>query len=284
MPRPRHLVAAGFALACGLAVAPLRAAPIAPGKSEQVAQLGDLALKVYSYRPSCPNPSLLMVFHGESRKAGVYRTLAIPIAERLCMTVVAPLFDKRRFPTWSYQRGGIVAKDKVRDPHRWTGRVVDALATWASAQEERPLAYSLLGHSAGAQFLSRVAAFVPTAAKHIVIANPSTYVSPTLDVAAPFGLGGVYPPAEAEAALRRYLAQPVTIMLGTADRGSKNNSPQAEAQGADRFTRGHNVFAAAQKLAAAHGWPFGWRLIEVPGVRHSAGRMFGSPQAVEALQ
>jgi hypothetical protein len=98
-------------------------------------------------------------------------------------------------------------------------------------------------------------------------------------------MGGVYPPARAEAELRRYLAQPVTIFLGTADVGSKarNDSPQARQQGGTRFQRGLNVYRAGEKLAAARGWTFGWRLTEVPGVGHSAGKMLSAKQAIEAL-
>src|SRR5262245_23133032 len=38
-------------------------------------------------------------------------------------------------------------------------------------QEGRPIAYSLFGHSAGGQFVDRLAAFVPTEARRIVVAN-----------------------------------------------------------------------------------------------------------------
>jgi pimeloyl-ACP methyl ester carboxylesterase len=201
------------------------------------------------------------------------------------MIVMAPLFDKLRFPSWSYQRGGIVVKDKLRDQHRWTGNIVVELAGWARRQEQRGLAYSLIGHSAGAQFLSRVAAFVPTEARRIVIANPSTYVFPSLSIQAPYGMGGVYAPARGEAELRRYLQQPVTIFLGTADVSDKarNDSPAARAQGTTRYGRGANTFRAGQKLASSHGWSFGWRLVEAPGVGHSAGKMFSVPQAIRAL-
>jgi hypothetical protein len=172
-----------------------------------------------------------------------------------------------------------------RRPRRWTGNIINELAAWARGQEQRPLPYSLIGHSAGAQFLSRVAAFTHIEARRIVIANPSTYVVPSLNIDAPYGLRGVYPPAEAEAALRRYLEQPVTMFLGTADVGSKarNDSPQARAEGATRFDRGRSVFRVGEKLAAARGWTFGWRLVEVPGVSHSAGKMFAAPQALAAL-
>jgi hypothetical protein len=285
MATVRNLVASALVLACALATGPLSAAPFALGNSHRTADSNDLAMSVYAYRPDCPNPSLLLVFHGESRKAEAYRDAARPIADRLCMIVLAPLFDLRRFPGWRYQRGGIVAAGKVRDPRRWTGNIVGELVAWARRQEGRTLAYSLIGHSAGAQFLSRVAAFVPTQAQRIVIANPSTYVLPSLTVAAPYGLGGVYPAARGEAELRRYLQQPMTILLGTADIGDKgrNDSPSARAQGATRYQRGLNTFRAGEKLASARGWTFGWRLVEVPGVGHSAGKMFSAPQAIAAL-
>lgn len=146
--------------------------------------------------------------------------------------------------------------------------------------------YALIGHSAGGQFLSRVAAFVPTGASRIVIANPSTWVFPTLQVPAPFGLGGIYPGAQAQAGLRRCLEQPITVLLGQADTGEEelDESPSAMAQGRTRYERGLNIFRQARMLSASRGWPLNWRLVEVPGAGHSAGKMFRSQQALSALQ
>jgi len=159
------------------------------------------------------------------------------------------------------------------------------LVDWVRREEQRCVDCYLLGHSAGGQFLSRVAAFVPTDAKRIVIANPSTYVFPNLAVEAPYGLGGVYPGARAESELRRYLEQPVTIFLGTADTSDKNrnDSAEAQAQGATRYERARNVYRAAEQLASSRGWTFNWRLVEAPGIGHSAKDMFQSKEATTAL-
>ena len=159
------------------------------------------------------------------------------------------------------------------------------LADWARKQEGRPLAYSLIAHSAGGQFLSRVAAFVPTEAKRIVLANAGTYVVPSLAAAAPYGLGKVYSGADGEAQLRRYLEQPLTIYLGEDDDqdDDRNNTPEARAQGASRHARGLNVFGTGQKLAQARGWTFNWRLVQLPGVGHDAQKMLAAPQAADAL-
>jgi hypothetical protein len=200
---------------------------------------------------------------------------------------VAPLFDEARFPTWRYQHGGIVHGGVVQPEANWTVNLVAGLAARIRRQETRPdLPYALIGHSAGGQFLSRVAAFGRSQATEVVVANPSTWVRPSLDVAAPYGFGGVYPPGQGEAALRRYLAAPVTVLLGQEDVGSRNlsSTEEAEAQGTTRLDRGRTVFQEAEQAARQHGWAFNWRLAVVPGVGHSAARMFNSEQALAALR
>jgi hypothetical protein len=126
---------------------------------------------------------------------------------------------------------------------------------------------------------------VPTQARRIVVANPGTYVLASLEVAAPYGLGKVYAGADGEAQLRRYLEQPLTIYLGEDDikEDDRNEDADAIAQGVSRFERGTNTFSRAKALAQARGWPFNWRLVDLPGVGHDAGKMFSAPQASEAL-
>jgi hypothetical protein len=273
------------AILCGLlGCPPIAAAPITTGR--QVIDVNGTPMVVFTYRPAgCSDPTLLLVFHGIARNARTYRDDARVLADRLCLLVIAPVFDKRAFPTWRYQRGGIVKGGVVQDARDWTGARVLDLVAWARAQEGRPLAYSLLAHSAGAQFLDRLAAFVPTEARRIVIANAGSYVLPSLEVDAPFGLGKVYSGTDGEGALRRYLEQPLTIYLGQGDTrdDERNDYPEALAQGASRHQRGVNVFNAAKTLAQTRGWTFNWRLVELPGVGHNARKMFSAPQALEAL-
>jgi pimeloyl-ACP methyl ester carboxylesterase len=275
------------ALAVGLiSSACAHAAPIPAGVDEQTVDLGGTELDVFTYRPaSCENPALLLVFHGLNRNADRYRDYARPIADKRCMIVVAPLFDDERFPSWSYQRGGIVRHRAVQSQNNWTIRYAEALIDWARREERRPLDAYMIGHSAGGQFLSRLAAFLPTSARRIVIANPSTYVFPDLDTAAPFGLGGVFPRGSDVSNLQRYLAAPVTIFIGAEDTGdeNRNDSPEARSQGVTRFDRGRNAFAAGRAMAQSRGWAFNWRLVELNGVGHSARKMFASEKAIEAL-
>ena len=284
--KPAALLIVSILASTFLAAAPLAAAPIEPGASQQTASIDGKSMPIFLYRPSCSQPSLLLVFHGTNRDADHYRDHARPLADRLCMIVLAPAFDKKTFPSWRYQRGGIVNNNGVvQAADKWTGKLVLKLVDWAREQEGKPLAYSLIGHSAGGQFLERVVAYIPTEAQRIVIANPSSYVLASTDVAAPYGLGRVYRTGEAEAELKRYLAAPVTVFLGEDDLGDKNlaQTPEAKAQGKTRYERGLFAFNAAKKQAQDRGLAFNWRLVEMPGVGHNAKRMFSSPQAEQAL-
>jgi dienelactone hydrolase len=286
MRNVRRITTAIIALSCCFAATPVAAEPIPTASGRQTVDLNGTRLAVFTYRPaSCSDPPLLLVFHGNARNARSYRDDVRALADRDCLLVVAPRFDQRAFPVWRYQRGGIVKDGTAQNPRDFTGRLVPAIVDWVRRQEGRPLAYFLLGHSAGAQFLDRLAAFVPTDAKRIVVANPGSYVVPSLTVPAPYGLGAVYAGTDGEAALRRYLEQPLTIYLGESDtrEDDRDNSPDALAQGASRHQRGLNTFNAAKMLAQSRGWTLNWRLVELPGVGHSARKMFSAPQASDAL-
>lgn len=292
LPRPATALILGAAVVVALVGAPARsqqagAPSIPPGLDEQVVKFGGTDLDVLTYRPrDCTPRSLLLVFHGLQRNANGYREYARKIADRACMIIVAPIFDKERFPSWAYQRGGVVRDGAVRAQRSWTVNLALNIADWARRATGLD-DYYLIGHSAGGQFLSRVAAFAPMQAKRIVIANPSSHVMPSLDVKAPYGLGGAYPRAEGTAALRRYLQQPVTILLGGADDDEDaedlSKTKEAMQQGATRLQRGLNAYRAGKKAAAERGWTFNWRLVEIPGVGHSARRMLSSAETEDAL-
>jgi len=102
----RCLAVTVVTLGCWLIGASASAEPIDTGR--RMVDVRGLRMEVFTYRPQCAQPSLLMMFHGAQRDAEDYRDYARPIADRLCMLVLAPRFDRKRFPSWRYQRGGIV--------------------------------------------------------------------------------------------------------------------------------------------------------------------------------
>lgn len=260
------------------------------GAGRESALLGTQTVVVYTYRPPpCAQPKLLVVFAGYHRNADDYRDHAKGLANRACLLVIAPLLDRERFPTWRYQRGGIARKGKVQPQSEWTGPLLVQLIAWGRKWSGEPnIPYLLFGHSAGAQLLSRFAAYTPpTDAQRIVIANPSSHVWPSLEEEAPFGFGGIFEAQARKAKLRTYLALPITIYLGSADTDPEDKlllkDPPAMRQGATRYERGLNVYKAARELSRKRSWRFGWRIVVAPDTGHSAKNMLDAAQAKEAF-
>lgn len=279
-----------FCLLSGaLAVGSVRAEAIRKGPGQVQFSNGAEPLTLFTYKPpTYQRGPLLVVFHGVQRNAEDYRNFAITMAERFGAIVVAPHFDAERFPSERYQRGGIMdAEGKAKPAEEWTYAVIPKIVAQVREWEQRrELPYYLVGHSAGGQFLVRLAAFLPGESTRIVASNPGSHLFPTRDQAFGYGFGGL--PAELgdDAVIRRYLAAPVTFYLGTDDiypRPSFDASEPAMKQGPNRLERGRACFAAAQTLARERGWMFNWRKVETPGIGHDAAAMFAAPEASDAL-
>jgi pimeloyl-ACP methyl ester carboxylesterase len=262
------------------------------GDSHAVVVARGIGIEVFLYKPPAyRGEGLIVSLHGLGRNAPAYREHTRALAEHLRALLVVPLFDRGRFPTWRYQQAGIARRDEggalILEPaEQWTGEILQSLLDTVRKQEGVPgMPYVLIGHSAGAQFALRATAFGRLAPARIVIANPSSWLAPTFDEPYPYGFGDLPPEVANDAVLRRYLAQPFTILLGTADTGSVDLSMTAGAQrqGAHRYARGTNVFHAAAEASRRRGWAFGWQLIEIHGVGHSARRMYANPSAAHAF-
>jgi hypothetical protein len=245
-------------------------------------------IDVMRYTPeACPPGPVLFVFAGYERNADAYVRAARKVARRLCATVYAPHFDAARFPRALYQRAGVRITDGRLDLSACVGPIIDELIDWVRRHDDRSAADVILfGHSAGAQLLSRLTAYWPLkAATHVVVANPSVHVLPSITERIPYGFRLGPGVALDEHWVREYIARPLTIYLGTADTGDKRlvQTRAARRQGAHRLDRGRNAFAVAEKLALENGWKFGWRLIEAPGVGHSGRGMLRADIAATAL-
>ena len=265
------------------------------GKSRHQADLLDTRLVFDSYKPDgYAGGPLIVSFHGSERNAAFARSALIPLAKAEKVLVVAPKFDEERFPRWAYQFAGIAepvnddARTAYREraPESWTGKIVLELVEHIRREERRPdLPYYLIGHSAGGQFLSRFAGFVPNEALRIVLVNPGSYLAADRSRAFPYGFGKLSPALDNDVSVRRYLASPITIFVGTEDLFRKGlpKSRGAELQGLSRYERGVNVFTDACATAVEHGWAFGWRFVEAPGVGHSGSGMYRGREARTAV-
>ncbi len=278
-------------LALFFSAAAVSAAPLQVGVGKIECPNGTEPITVFTYKPpTFREGPLIVVCHGVSRNAEDYRNYAITMAERFGAIVVTPLFDAQRFPSARYQRGGLVGADgKAQPSEAWTYAVIPKIVAHVRTLENKTAAampYYLIGHSAGGQFLVRLAAFLPGDAVRIVAANPGSDLFPTRDQDFGYGFGGLPAELNNDDVIRRYLAVPLTFYLGTDDiypRPSFDDSAAANRQGKHRLERGRNCFEFARKLAAERGWAFNWRKVETPGIGHEAAFMFAAKEAGDAL-
>ncbi len=274
-----------------LGVAALRAEPLpkGPGRIEYPHPAEPITLFTYK-PPTYRDGPLFVICHGVARNAEDYRNFAITLAERFKAIVVAPLFDTARFPSARYQRGGLVGEGgKAAAPEEWTYAFIPKIVAHVRALEGKSAAdlpYYLIGHSAGGQFLVRLAAFMPGEPVRIVAANPGSHLFPTRDQDFGYGFGKLPAELASDDVLRRYLAAPLTFYLGTDDiypRPSFDDSAAGMRQGKHRLERGRNCFEFARKLAAERGWAFNWRKVETPGIGHDAAAMFAAKESEDAI-
>ncbi len=263
---------------------------IPTGVSETPVTLAGKTLRLFAYKPvtfSAASP-LFVVFHGVLRNADTYRDHAIPLGDRFNALIIAPLFDDAQFPTAKYQHGGVLSADGALAPRaEWTYTLVPQLIAHLRQSEQcAHLPCYLIGHSAGGQFVERMIAFSDQDATRVIAANPGTHLFPTRDLPFAYGFGDLPTEVSDDAALQRYLAQPLTLYLGTADDHPDehfDDSPDAMRQGESRYARGQALFAFAQNLAREKGWQCNWRLVTVAGVGHDHEKMFGAPEVARAL-
>jgi hypothetical protein len=163
------------------------------------------------------------------------------------------------------------------------------------------------GFSAGGQVVQRYAVIGeaeqhlrPGIAVEYVVSDPSSYLYFTPDRPVPaiaatcatsndwhYGFGrGIPPyvqgtPASLEA---RYIQRHVTYLMGMADTDPNHivldKSCAGEAEGPQRFARGHNYFAMLQ---ARHGAALKHTLIDVPGIAHEGNKMFSTACGLHVL-
>ena len=102
------------------------------GSGELTTEQRGITLSVFTYGPrGCLPRGVLLVFHGNSRNADDYRDYARPFADKFCLSVYAPRFDRERFRLWRYHHGGVIRRNVVQPPDEWTVSIIQDLARWA---------------------------------------------------------------------------------------------------------------------------------------------------------
>ena len=291
-PRPSAFVGLAFAAVLlfthGLdAQDPADAGPFSEGKSTVEAEFDGTVLSLWVYKPdNYVGDGFVLLFHGASRAAEAYRDNAAGFADTYGRLVVVPLFDAERFPNRLYQFGGVFREDSTfAEPEERTFAYVPKLVEHIRAREgDMDMPYVMLGYSAGAQFVERMAAFMDTDAERLIAMSPGSSMFPTRDMDYGLGFGGLPEAFSSDERLRRYLALPLTVAVGTYDR-EMEKLPQGDAydQGVHRYSRNLRWFNTAMDLAFRREWEFNWRLVIAHGAGHSPPEMFNHPQIGNAL-
>lgn len=261
--------------------------PFPVGRSMVEAEIDGTVLELWAYKPeNYVGDGFILLFHGASRAAEAYRDNAMGFAEAYGRLVVVPLFDRERFPNRLYQFGGVFREDdSFADAEERTFAYVPKLVEHIRAREGAPdLPHILLGYSAGAQFVERMAAFLDTDAERLVAMSPGSSLFPTREMEYGLGFGGLPEEYSSDERIRRYLALPMTIAIGSHD-VEEGQLPRGDAfdQGSHRYARNLRWFVTAMDLAHRRGWDFNWRLVIHHGAGHPPPEMFDHPQIGNTL-
>lgn len=250
--------------------------------------VGKQPLNVWYYKPHAWNQDapVLFVMHGVKRNARNYHRSWRAHAETHNVLLLVPEFSRSHYPgPGKYHFGNTFSTaGQPIAPTQWTYTVIEyifdmmkmLLGFYAST-------YSIYGHSAGAQFVHRMVLFLPEARiDRAICANAGWYLVPTYERIFPYGLRASGIP---EHSLRKAFAKHLLILLGEHDTHPAHKylkqTCRAQAQGENRYERGHYFYRAAQQEAARLHVPFNWDLRIVQGAGHNNTRM--AAEAVHIL-
>lgn len=237
----------------------------------------DREIRVWYHRPADlrADAAIVFVMHGTGRTAQNYRKYWIPIAEERRFVLLVPEFSRAQFPN-DYNLERLSRPDGTPVPaEQWPYAAIEKIFDAVRRDSGfTASSYDIYGHSAGAQFVHRLAFLVPGARYRVaVVANAGWYTMPDFGSAFPYGLGGA--PVTAES-LARVLGRRIVVLLGDRDvdphHPDLRRTPEANLQGEHRYARGQAFFARAKRAAEELAVPFAWELHTAPGVAHSNAR------------
>ncbi|MFO7574344.1 MAG: hypothetical protein R6W67_04240 [Bacteroidales bacterium] len=251
------------------------------------ADFDNVLIDVYYYVP--PGDSAEMDFqvilHGMGRNADEYIVPWASKAREYGLVTIAPEFGSDYFDTRKYNEGNIIdGGGSLNPPEKTTFWLIDKIFEFVLEELELTFdSYNIFGHSAGGQFVHRFLQFYESPyLDKAVAANAGWYTFPDETIDFPYGVNNYC--GDISNFRTRYHGKQLTILLGTADTlrtSSLRTTPQADAQGLNRFERGNNFFDTNQQWAVSGGHQFSWQVQHVQNVGHDHTLM--SPAAADHL-
>lgn len=232
------------------------------------------AIRVYYSMPEADltQAPVLIVIPGQQRNAQEYLQDWLDFSAETGRIVLCLEFPESSFPSRVYNRGGVLDKDDdLADRSVWTFNAIESLFDQVAGQVSgQQRGYDLFGHSAGAQFVHRMALLQPEHRINTAMAaNAGWYTQTDLRENYPYGLDEI---EITDAQIEHGLGTNLVIMLGADDTdtssASLRSTDEANEQGDHRLERGMNFYATGSKLSDELGVDFAWRMYVVPGVGH----------------
>jgi len=236
---------------------------------ERVSKAGGVTYFLHVPEVTAPPAGIFVTVHGWSRNAFEHAEKFLPFAASRGVILVAPLFDRRRFP-W-YQRLGTrgtqgradLALDEIVAE---VGRLADVPTT--------PL--HMFGHSGGGQFVHRYVMAYPERVRRAALGAPGWYTFPDPGLKYPWGIGPDKRLPDLQLEPQRFLEVPMEVLVGEMDTARDRNLNKSltvdRAQGLDRRERGKRWVEAMNAAARACSLDTEYRRIVMPGVGHSFAR------------
>jgi len=236
----------------------------------------DRPVDVHYYIPSSGDVRrmpVVFVFEGGDRGYSYLLKAWRQEAEKNQFMVFIPHFDLKEYPLCDYQEVGVMNGNALCPTEELTPVLVDKLFEYirqTSGSERK--GYMMYGHSAGGQFVQRFMLFHDSPyVEKAVIGSPGWYTFPDASQDFPYGVRNV--PYITPGRIQKYLAKPIVLQLATGDTVRESflrKTPEAEAQGRNRYERGNRFYQYLHRIAAEQNWPCNWRKVEEQGIGHES--------------
>ena len=244
----------------------------------------DKPVRVHYYYPpnySSGSKKVIFAMHSSSRDTSEVIERWRSHADIYGALIIAPEFNKDHYPMERHYGRGNVRDNNgdIRDRNDWTYMTIEEIFDLVRQEiPNTPNNYSIEGHSAGGQFVHRLVLMLPDARIETAVpVNPGWYLHPDEYDDYPCGISDI---ETLDIDLSKSYAKNLVLMLGTDDNDPNfpglNHGACAEAQGSNRYDRGHYFYTYIEDDAVSRDHIFNWTVVDVPGVGHNADQMLES--------
>jgi len=244
--------------------------------------LSDRPITVFYHIPDSAHQSspIAMVVHGSARDGEYIRNALKPESDRRNAIILMPNFGSAEYSNNYFLLGNLFDDGEnpsvasQNDSTEWTYAIIEQLFIHFRAEvASKDARYDLVGFSGGGQFAHRFALFAHRPqCDRIVACSSGWYTLPDAASPYPYGLGTTQRASDAD--VRKALATPLHLAVGSADTDPNSSglrhTAEADAQGLNRVQRANYAFQRAMDQSTAINAPLAWSLHLETGVAHSA--------------